>query len=544
MKATKPKAALISLISFSTNPTKAPKLQIISTKIHTHALNFCTYAHKNPNNFSPSFIKNGNFLNAHKLLDELPHRDVFSLNRKLSSYIKNGSIDEAKSFFATMKNRNIVTWTIMIGALSDARRFEESFSLFHEMTGIGFVPDSVTIVTVLGLCTNQNSSIWALQIHSWIVKLGFDSVISVCNTLIDAYCKCGLVKSAQGIFQQMKEKDSVTFNALLSGKKAIEMFESLIGSGFEPESVSFLSVLTACNHSGLVEEGLRYFDMMKYCYNLEPRKEHYACMVDMLGRMGRFGKLENMLGQIPFEPDPIIWSSILNSCKIHGNYKLGKLACDKLFQMESKDAGHYMIMSNIYAKEGKWDQVARVKKLMRDRGVIKETAYSWVEINRKIYTFSSNDMRNPRIEEIKAYLDKLSVEMEREGYKPDISSDQHLVGEKTKIEFLRYHSERLAIAFALIGTKDGEIIRVMKNLRTCVDCHEAIKIMTRVVKREIIVRDSSRFHHFKDGVCSCGDYWSICNSYFFLHLFRLVRTSEHTFLISCEKFLKKKLWAC
>jgi pentatricopeptide repeat protein len=210
-----------------------------------------------------------------------------------------------------------------------------------------------------------------------------------------------------------------------------------------------------------------------------------------------------MWSEMPFGDDTIISSSILHSCRIHGNQDLARVAAEKLFSIGATDATPYVILSNIYAKAGKWEDAARVKKAMRDRGLRKELGYSWVEI----YSFSSNDQPNPMIAEIKDELERLYKEMDKQGYKPDTSCALHQVDDDLKLESLKYHSERLAIAFALINTPPGTPIRVMKNLSACLDCHAAIKMMSKIVNRDIIVRDSSRFHHFKDGVCSCGDYW-------------------------------------
>jgi hypothetical protein len=178
-----------------------------------------------------------------------------------------------------------------------------------------------------------------------------------------------------------------------------------------------------------------------------------------------------------------------------------------LFTMVPTDATAYVILSNIYAKAGNWEGAARVKKIMRDRGVRKESGNSWVEIKQKIYMFSSNDHTNPMIDEIKEELERLYEEMDKQGYEPDTSCALHMVDNKQKLESLKYHSERLAIAFALINTPPGTPITVMKNLSACLDCHAAIKMISKIVNRDIIVRDSRRFHHFKDGFCSCGDYW-------------------------------------
>lgn len=240
---------------------------------------------------------------------------------------------------------------------------------------------------------------------------------------------------------------------------------------------------------------------------MEPRREHYVTVVDILCRSGRFEQAERLVGQMPFIPDEIMLSSVLNSCRIHKNQELAKKVAEKLFNMDIRDAASYVNMSNIYAAAGEWEKVAKVKKAMRERGVKKVPAYSWVEIQHKMHVFSANDKTHPRWEDISRKIESLSIRMEEEGYRPDTSCALHDWDEDMKAHSLKYHSERLAIAFALISTPEGSPILVMKNLRACSDCHAAIKVISKIVGREITVRDSSRFHHFRNGHCSCGDYW-------------------------------------
>uniref|UniRef100_A0A2P2QNN5 DYW domain-containing protein n=1 Tax=Rhizophora mucronata TaxID=61149 RepID=A0A2P2QNN5_RHIMU len=335
------------------------------------------------------------------------------------------------------------------------------------------------------------------------------------SALVDMYAKCGSIKDALRTFGEMPERNVVSWNALIlayaqngDGEATLRSFKEMVLLGYQPDSVSFLCVLSACSHCGLVEEGLQYFNCMTEVYKVVPKREHYASMIDALCRSGRFNEAEKLIAQMPFEADEIMWSSILNSCKIHKNHELAKRAAQYLFNMEAlRDAAPYVTMSNIYAEAGHWDSVGIVKKAMRERGVRKVPAYSWVEVKSKIHVFSANDKSHPQLHAILQKIDILTEQMEREGYVPDASCALHNVDNDIKIESLKYHSERLAIAFALTSTPRGSPILVMKNLRTCTDCHSAIKIISKIVGREITVRDSSRFHHFRDGFCSCGNFW-------------------------------------
>ncbi|XP_022741310.1 putative pentatricopeptide repeat-containing protein At2g01510 isoform X1 [Durio zibethinus] len=436
-------------------------------------------------------------------------------NSLVDMYAKCGRFEEAEKIFRSLAKRSTVPWTALISGYVQKEFYEEGLNLFNEMHKAGVRPDQATFASILKASANLASLSLGKQLHSFVIRSGFMSNVFSGSALLDMYAKCGSIKDAIRLFQDMPERNIVSWNALISahaqngdGEATLDSFEKMVQSGFQPDSVSFLSVLSACSHCGLVQEGLRYFRSMTQIYNRVPKKEHYASMVDMLCRSGRFNQAEKLIADMRFDPDEIMWSSVLNSCRIHKNQELARKAADQLFRMEMlRDAAAYVSMSNIYAAAGQWENVGKVKKAMRERGIRKVPAYSWVEIRHKVHVFSANDMLHPQMEEIRKKIDMFSIQMEKEGYKPDTSCALHDVDEKIKIESLKYHSERLAIAYALMSTSEGSPILVMKNLRACTDCHAAIKVISKIVRREITVRDSSRFHHFKDGICSCGDYW-------------------------------------
>ncbi|KAE8720078.1 putative pentatricopeptide repeat-containing protein [Hibiscus syriacus] len=399
-------------------------------------------------------------------------------NSLVDMYAKCGRFEEAEKISRTLAKRSTVPWTAIISGYVQRGFNEEGLNLFNEMHKSGVRVDQATFASILKASANLTSLSLGKQIHSFIVRSGFMSNVFSGSALLDMYAKCGSIKDAIQLFQDKPERNIVSWNALISAhaqngdpKATLDTFEKMVQSGFQPDSVSFLSVLSACSHCGLVQEGLRYFRTMTEMHDLVPKKEHCASMVDMLCRSGRFHEAQKMMAEMPFEPDEIIRSSVLNSCRIHKNQELAMKAADELFQMEVlRDAAPYVSMSNIYAAAGQWDNVGKM-------------------------------------EEIRKKIDILSEQTEKEGYRPDTSCALHDVDEKMKIEPLKYHSERLAIAFALIRTPEESPVLVMKNLRACTDCHAAIKVMSKIVRREITVWDSSRFHHFKDGICSCGDYW-------------------------------------
>jgi pentatricopeptide repeat protein len=230
-------------------------------------------------------------------------------------------------------------------------------------------------------------------------------------------------------------------------------------------------------------------------------------MVDLLGRAGQLDEAHEFISKMPIEPGPDVWGALLGACRIHNNVEIGKLAAEHILAGNANKAGAYVVLSNIYAASGRWDDASKVIKTMRERGISKEPGCSWVEVEKRIYPFLVGDRSHPQTEEIYAMVERLAVQMKAAGYVPNTSLVLHDVDDEQKECILSYHSEKLAIAFGLISTTPDKIIRVVKNLRVCIDCHTATKFISKIVRREIIVRDANRFHHFKNGLCSCGDYW-------------------------------------
>ncbi|XP_021736053.1 putative pentatricopeptide repeat-containing protein At2g01510 [Chenopodium quinoa] len=435
-------------------------------------------------------------------------------NALLDMYARCGRFEEANLIFQSLSHEDTVPWTAVISALVQTGYHEKGLDVFIKMRREHVNPDQATFSSILRATASLASLSLGRQLHSLVYRSGYFSNVFCGSALLDMYSKCGSMRDAINAFQEMTERNIVSWNAMISayaqngdGYGTIGLFEEMVSEGLCPDPVSFLNVLTACSHCGLVDQGIRYFNSITKLYHMEPRREHYVTMIDILCRSGRFGQAKKLMSEMPFNPDEIMLSSILNSCRIHKNQELAKEVAEQLFKMEVRDASAYVNMSNIYAEAGQWDKVAVVKKAMRERGLKKPPAYSWVEINHKMHIFSANDKSHPRWEDIRRKIESLSMRMEEEGYRPDTSCTLHNWDEDTRAECLKYHSERIAIAFALISTPEGSPILVMKNLRACSDCHAAIKIISKVVGREITVRDSSRFHHFKDGHCSCGDYW-------------------------------------
>ncbi|PKA47212.1 Pentatricopeptide repeat-containing protein [Apostasia shenzhenica] len=329
------------------------------------------------------------------------------------------------------------------------------------------------------------------------------------------YAKSGWVRIARILFNCLRTKRVVSWNAMISGyamhghgDEALALFSMMRKEALVlPDHITFVGVLSACSHAGLLKEGKKFFDLMTKEFFIEPTVQHYTCMIDLLSHAGRFEEARSLIEEMPFKPDTGVWGALLNGCKIHGEVELGEEALRKLIELEPSDAGNYVLLSNIYCGAGKWEEAAKIRKLMTERGLKKRIACSWIEVKNKAHAFLVGDLSHPQCEEIYGELERLEGLMQQAGYVSDTMPVFHNVGEDEKRNMVRSHSERLAIAFGLISTPPGTRLMVTKNIRVCEDCHAAIKIISQIMDREIIIRDVNRYHHFMDGQCSCRDYW-------------------------------------
>ncbi|XP_059069540.1 pentatricopeptide repeat-containing protein At3g12770-like [Cryptomeria japonica] len=440
--------------------------------------------------------------------------DVVVLTAMVDMYAKCGSIEKARELFDRMPQRNVVSWTAMIGGYAQNGFVEKALETFKQMQLEGVKPNSTTFASILPACAKMGALEQGMDIHQGIMEGGFLSDIIVGNALVDMYAKCGSIEKARELFDRMPQRDVISWNAMIAGyaqngfsKDALKIFELMKHSATYPDVVSFACVLYACSHAGLVAEGCTYFNHMNNSYCIMPTVDHYVCMVDLLGRSGYLEDTLNFIIKMPVKPVVVVWMCFLSACRSHVNIGLGVFTATLLFDMDLKNAVTYVLLSNIYAEVGRWDEGQMVRRLMRDRGINKIPGCSWIEVHKMVHAFYAGDRSHPQTQEIYAKLEKLAWEMKAAGY---FSGSRHLlndVEEEEKELFLCHHSEKLAIAFGLLYTPTGTTIRVVKNLRVCANCHTATKFISKIVAREIIVRDANRFHHFKQGQCSCGDYW-------------------------------------
>ncbi|KAM7532277.1 hypothetical protein LguiB_035687 [Lonicera macranthoides] len=439
--------------------------------------------------------------------------DVFVGAALIDMYAKCGCVGSSRQVFDKILVRDVVIWNSMLAAYSQNGHPEECLELCGEMASMGLRPTVATLVTAISASADVAALPSGRELHGFSWRQGFESQDKVKTALVDMYAKSGSVKVARNLFERLMEKRVVSWNAMITGyamhghaTEALDLFKHMIRVA-QPDHITFVGVLSACNHGGLLDEGRKKFESMKKDYRIEPTVQHYTCMVDLLGHCGQLDEAYNLIIGMRVMPDSGVWGALLNSCKIHGNVELGEISLEKLIELEPEDAGNYVILSNMYAQAGKWEGVAKLRKLITDKGLKKSIACSWIEVKNKVHAFLSGDTSHPISDDIYAELERLGGLMAEAGYVPDTKPVFHDVDDDEKKRMVCSHSERLAIAFGLISTPPGTKLLVTKNLKVCGDCHVAIKFISKITQREMTIRDVNRYHHFKDGTCSCGDYW-------------------------------------
>lgn len=432
----------------------------------------------------------------------------------LDVYAKCGFIKEASTVFECMVERSAVTWSSMVAGFVKNALFEEALVLFRRAQVMGLEANQFTISSAICACARLASLIEGKQVHAFLCKSGFGSNVFVASSLVDMYAKCGSIKEAYVLFKNIEEKNTILWNTILSGLarhayslEVMILFEKMQQMGTFPNEVTYGSVLSSCSHMGLVETGRKYFDRMMKEHKILPNVLHYSSMVDILGRAGQILEAQDLIENLPFEATVSMWGSVLASCRIHGNLHIAEVAAGHLFKMEPSNAGNHILLSDIYAANKKWEEVARLRKFLKETEVKKERGKSWIEIKDMVHSFMVGERNHPKIAEIYLKLDNLIEELKKLDYMVKTEYDHHCVEESSKRDLLRHHSEKFALAFGLMCLPPNAPVRIMKNLRICGDCHSFMKITSTFTGREIIVRDTNRFHHFKDGCCSCRDFW-------------------------------------
>lgn len=445
----------------------------------------------------------------------------------INMYIDCASLAEARMVFDKLSTSNIVPWTAMISGYTRHGYGQEALELYWKMEQAGLRPDNVAFVSILQACGSIGAVQEGKRIHTQLIRLGLEGDLCIGSSLIHMYSKCGGLVEAKRVFDKVPTRSVVTWTAMIDcygqhnkGQVAVQCFEDMLEEGVEPDATTFICLLNACSHIGLVSEGQQYLKAMKKTHGIVPSIEHYNCLVDLLSRSGRLDEAEALLSTMPFESDWVGWMTLLSACETYRNVELGRRCFDRLAQLDPSHAAGYVLMANIYADAGRMEDANGIEHMRKSAGVQKKPAKALIEVNGKVHEFivgeqgyfrrDCGDLNAKAVDLeqrdlILGKLRSLSVRMKNEGHVPCTYLVRKPISDREKEDALCGHAEKLAVAFGLLSTPDGTPLLVVKSLRMCKDCHNGTKIVSKIEGRDIIVRDAHRVHHFSAGSCSCGD---------------------------------------
>nr|XP_029144392.1 pentatricopeptide repeat-containing protein At5g40410, mitochondrial isoform X3 [Arachis hypogaea] len=459
-----------------------------------------------------SYLNMGLIHDAEKLFDEMANKDFVSWNSLVSGFSKMGHL--GRLGMKAMSEPNMISWNSVVASCTQNGIPIEAINYFNMMRMNGFFPDEATMVSLLQACEILPLGMLIEALHSVIFTCGLDSNVTIVTTLLNLYSKLGRLDASKKVYAEISKPDKVAWSAMIAGyaihgcgKEAIEFFERTVMAGMKPDHVTFTHLLSACSHSGLVKEGKYYFRIMSDVYGVQPRLDHYSCMVDLLGRCGLLSDARNLIMHMPLQPNSAVWGALLSACRVYGNIDLGKEAAENLIALDPYDPRNYIMLSNIYSASGLWSEASKLRTLMKRNVLTKNPGCSFIEHGNKIHRFMVDDYSHPDSDKIHTKLDELIRKIQEVGFVSETESILHDVDEEVKINMVNKHSEKIALAYGLLVTNADKPLVIIKNLRICRDCHTTVKFVSQIEKRVIIIRDSKRFHHFSDGLCSCGDYW-------------------------------------
>ncbi|KAL5541831.1 hypothetical protein UlMin_009541 [Ulmus minor] len=447
------------------------------------------------------------------------HYNVVVCSSLVDMYGKCNDVEGARLVFDLMDRRNIVSWTSMIITYAQNARGHEALQIFREFSFSNLErPNHFMLASVVNACSSLGKLVSGKVAHGAVVRGGYDWRDVVASALVDMYAKCGCFDYSDKIFRRIPSPSVVAYTSMIVsaakyglGELSLQLFSEMINRRIKPNEVTFLGILHACSHSGLIDDGLKHLRSMFEEHGILPGAKHYTCVVDMLGRTGRLEEAYELAKSIRenYIDKALLWGTLLSASRLHGRVDIAVEASKQLIDSNQQVAGAYVTLSNAYAVAGEWDNVHSVRSKMKRNQVYKEPGCSWVEIKDSTYVFYAGNLSSCEQETaVVNLLRELEKRMKERGY---VGGSNELVfvdvEEEAKQEIVGLHSERLALGFGLINIPKGVTIRIMKNLRMCRDCHEAFKLISEIVGRDIVVRDINRFHHFKNGSCICRDFW-------------------------------------
>ncbi|KAI3494878.1 hypothetical protein L1887_36877 [Cichorium endivia] len=366
------------------------------------------------------YSKLGSLPCARRVFDKMQIRDVPTWNSLVAGYARNGDMEGASKLFDEMPVKNVVSWTAMISGYSQNGQYGKCLNLYLEMEKSTDVhPNQVTIASALPACANLGALEVGQRIESYARARGYLKNLFVCNALLEMYGRCGRIDTAMAIFEEIGARRNLcSWNTMIMGlavhgksNEALVLFHQMLGEGVAPDDVTFVGAILACTHGGTVKKGRDLFESMEEKFSITPKLEHYGCMVDLLGRAGELGEAYNLIKTMPMKPDSVVWGTLLGACSFYNNVELGEIAARHLYKLEPWNPGNYVILSNIYANTGRWDGVAKLRKMMKASQITKAAGYSFIQEGSQVYKFIVDDRSHPRSDEIYWILNQVLSKM-------------------------------------------------------------------------------------------------------------------------------------
>lgn len=353
------------------------------------------------------YVKLSSIEDAKSAFEDTHEPNVISFTTLMRGYLKKGNFRDALQLFDEMPERNVISWNAMIGGYSQSGNNEEAVNLFIRMLRQGWMPNDSTFPCVISAAANIVALGLGTSFHACAVKFLGNINVFVGNSLISFYAKCGSMEDSFAVFDRLSERNIVSWNAVICGyaqngmgEEAVRFYERMRESGIQPNDVTLLGLLLACNHSGLVDVGFSYFNQAKDDYPALLKPEHYACMVDLLSRSGRFKEAEEFLHHLPFEPGIGFWKALLGGCQIHSNKELGELAATKIMELDPDDVSSYVMLSNAHCAAGRWQNATTIRREMKDKRMQRVPGCSWIEVRDKVNVFVNRDLSHCKKDEI------------------------------------------------------------------------------------------------------------------------------------------------
>ncbi|KAJ4960428.1 hypothetical protein NE237_020338 [Protea cynaroides] len=364
------------------------------------------------------YSKCGSITNARKHFDNMAHKNVVSWNSMVSGYGRSGNMDEARKLFDMIPEKNEISWSALLNGYAQNGAFREALMVFHEMQAKGISPNDASITGAIAACAHLGALELGREIHSCLDDQKIRSDVLLGTALVDMYAKCGYLDVSHKLFDMISKKNAISYNVMMSGlaihgkaSGCVEIFSKMVNAGIQPDSVTFVGILSGCAHAGWVKEGKKYFNLMTQVYGIAPRLEHISCMVYLMGRIGDLDEAHDFVRNSPVKADVSIWGALLSACKIHGNVELGELVAKKILELDPCHGGAYALLSSLYAAANRWEDVMKIRKKMKETGVRSRPGWSSIEIKGKVHEFHVRENLHPEIKQIWSILSSMNSQM-------------------------------------------------------------------------------------------------------------------------------------